>query len=95
MVWSLLAKVFRAETGNSMSINMRSWLKRLSVTPVSVVAKNAMGELFVLGNGFTIASICAYLKTALRSFQWKATPERGTIVTSNCLGMQSARRCEK
>ena len=40
-----VAKVLRAETGSSMSISMRSWLKRLSVTPVSVVAKKDMGEL--------------------------------------------------
>jgi hypothetical protein len=41
----LLAKVLSAVSGNSISINMRSWLKRLSVTPVSVVEKKDMGDL--------------------------------------------------
>ena len=49
----LLAKVLRAATGNSISISMRSWLKRLSVTPVSVVEKKDMGDLyFVSMRGF-------------------------------------------
>jgi hypothetical protein len=49
----LLAKVLSAVIGNSISINMRSWLKRLSVTPVSVVEKKDMGDLcFVSMRGF-------------------------------------------
>jgi hypothetical protein len=41
-----LAKVFRAVMGNSISISIRSWLKRLRVTPVSVVEKKDIGDLF-------------------------------------------------
>lgn len=41
----ILAKVLSAATGSSISISMRSWLKRLSVTPVSVVEKNDIGDL--------------------------------------------------
>lgn len=44
----LLAKVLSAVMGSSMSMSIRSWLKRFSVTPVSTVEKNDIGDLFTL-----------------------------------------------
>jgi hypothetical protein len=41
----LLANVFSAVMGSSMSMSIRSWLKRFRVTPVSTVEKNDMGDL--------------------------------------------------
>jgi len=52
----LLAKVLRADIGSSMSMSMRSWLKRFNVTPVSTVEKNDMGDLIrVSSKPFPIA----------------------------------------
>jgi len=42
----VLAKVFKAATGSSISINMRSCENLLMVTPVSVVEKKVIGELY-------------------------------------------------
>jgi hypothetical protein len=41
----ILAKVLRAAMGSSMSMSMRSWLKRLRVKLESVSTKNDMGAL--------------------------------------------------
>jgi hypothetical protein len=49
---NLLANVFKAATGSSMSISCKSWLNLLMVTPVSVVAKNDMGALFIRVRNF-------------------------------------------
>lgn len=81
----LLAKVLRADTGSSISISCRSWLKRLSVTPVSVVEKNDMGELAIISQSLPLVVAWTHPRTVSRSFLWKATPERGTMVMINCL----------
>lgn len=66
----LLAKVFSAAVGNSMSISCRSWLKRFRVTPESVLTKKDMGAL----------------RTVLSSAKWNFSPDNGTIVMIICLG---------
>jgi hypothetical protein len=48
VVNSLLAKVFNAATGNSMSISCKSWLNLFKVTPVSVEAKKDVLALQML-----------------------------------------------
>ena len=58
---NLLANVFSAATGNSISISMRSWLNRLRVTPVSVVEKKDMGDLFFISTWGIINSITCNL----------------------------------
>lgn len=46
----ILAKVFNAARGSSMSMSIRSWLKRFTVTPVSVLEKKDMGALHATAN---------------------------------------------
>jgi len=43
---NILVKVLRAAIGNSISMSWRSWLKRLRVTPESVLTKKDMGALY-------------------------------------------------
>jgi hypothetical protein len=81
----VLAKVFKAATGSSMSINIRSCENLLRVTPVSVVEKNVIGELNHLVKPYDEVDRSSYLSTVFNSFQWKLTPERGTIVIMSCL----------
>lgn len=81
----LLAKVLRAETGSSISISCKSCENLLSVTPVSVVEKNVIGELLLVSKFFQDGRIKTYPSTVSRSFLWNTTPERGTMVIINCL----------
>lgn len=47
---NVLAKVFNAARGSSMSMSIRSWLNLFTVTPVSVLEKKDMGALYATMN---------------------------------------------
>lgn len=87
LIVDLLANTFNAVMGSSMSMSMRSWLKRLSVTPVSTVEKKDIGDLPHVSM-FTLPSDSTYPRTVSKSFLWKVMPERGTMVMISCLSSQ-------